>query len=285
MISIPFSGSKRNWVGKVRELVRENGYDTVLEPFGGSCVLSANLYNEGLAQAYINDYDGLFDVYGEYLDIKDHIVEECLKRGLRPIKHTSKGDFRLERDGTRTPVPSRMLPEGEQKILQEIVSGVDPKWYRLLSYGANFCWPITTTHTKVRKEDFKLFGSRLETDKQREYLAVIKKMERDSMDWREFLKARESAYSEKTLIIADPPYPNVKQVQYKGKVDGAGTAEILEALRDSGCPFVFFGYDSKWLTQWFGSNGLKAEFDFLRQYNFKNQSYRYEWMAHVGRRK
>ena len=40
MISIPFIGSKRNYVRPVEELVSLHRYNKVFEPFGGSAVLS-----------------------------------------------------------------------------------------------------------------------------------------------------------------------------------------------------------------------------------------------------
>lgn len=50
MISIPFSGSKRNRYKEVKQIVQDHGYKKVYEAFGGSAVLSVNLFREGIGQ-------------------------------------------------------------------------------------------------------------------------------------------------------------------------------------------------------------------------------------------
>ena len=83
MISIPFSGSKRNRYKEVKQNVQDQGYKKVYEAFGGSAVLSVNLFREGIVErAVINDYDRLFDLYPDYLDIKDNLIKKCLEAGF-----------------------------------------------------------------------------------------------------------------------------------------------------------------------------------------------------------
>lgn len=94
MISIPFSGTKRYSYKHIKRIVEENGYKTVLEPFGGSGVLSVNLFNDGLVEsAIINDYDGFFDDYLEFLDVRDKLIEDCKNAGLNKIVRRKKRMF------------------------------------------------------------------------------------------------------------------------------------------------------------------------------------------------
>ena len=260
MISIPFTGSKRNCYKRVKELVLSGEYDTVLEPFGGSGVLSVNLYNDGIVdRAIINDYDKLFDIYEEFLDIKDWVVSECYKRGLHRMNTDKNGHYKLI-DGERVYVDNMCLPKEEREILQSVIAQVDKKWWRLLTLGTNFCHSIIQTHRKINLTDFTIFNRHLETDKQREYLAVVNQIERDSLDWKDFLEKYKTLYNKKTIIIADPPYINTKQHQYKSGMDTEETIKLLDTLWATGCDFIFFNHELDIANNWLKENNLQAQF-------------------------
>lgn len=283
MISIPFLGSKRNWVRAVKEIAADGGYGTVLEPFGGSCVISANLFADGLVgTARVNDYDGLFDVYGEFLDVKDYVVSECLKRGLRPVRCDKKGYYQMEGE-ERAYLKGMVLPKGDREILQSVISGVDKKWWRLLACGTNFCFSIVATHEEIRLSDFSLFHRRLDTKAQREYLSVIRRMDRVSMDWRDFLADSSRLFGPGTLIVADPPYPNTPQTQYKGGMREADEEMLLRALAESGCGFVFFGYDEARVAGTLSEYGLSCGITRKTVQNWSANGRGREFMAYVRR--
>lgn len=194
MISIPFSGSKKFSYKNVKPIVEAGGYETVYEPFGGSCVLSANLYNDRIVKrAVINDYDGLFDLYPKYLDYKDWIVEECYKYGIkRRVKsndpNTGKWSLYYRDDNGEKVWGKSKLKEDEIEFLQSLVSQVPKKYWRLLTYGSNFTFSAVSSGKVIKLSDFIYFQNYLKTDKQRKYLDVINRLERTRLDYREFFK-------------------------------------------------------------------------------------------------
>ena len=103
MIWIPFPGGKRlSYKRFVEPLCASRRYISVFEPFGGSCVLSVNLKRDGhVNRAVINDYDGLFSLYPEFLDIKDWIVRECESKGFRNVRHSPLYGWYYWNDGER----------------------------------------------------------------------------------------------------------------------------------------------------------------------------------------
>lgn len=140
MISIPFSGNKRYSYKNVKQIVQEHGYDKVFEPFGGSCVLSVNLFNDGLVQkAVVNDFDHFFDLYPEYLDLKDKVVAEGYKRGLCKILNRKNEYLKIYPDGHEEKVERLALDEKDRAILQDIIKEYVPE--NMLKYfflGSNF---------------------------------------------------------------------------------------------------------------------------------------------------
>lgn len=118
MISIPFSGSKRNRYKEVKQIVQDHGYKKIYEAFGGSAVLSVNLFREGIVErAVINDYDRLFDLYPAYLDIKDNLIKKCLEAGF--IKSNKR------------------LNDTQREYLQSMIATIDEKV--LASIGQQLC--------------------------------------------------------------------------------------------------------------------------------------------------
>ena len=120
MLTIPFSGNKKTRYKEVADIVKRGGYNAVYEPFAGSAVLSVNLYNNKIIEkAVINDYDGLFDIYQEYLDIKEKLVADCLAAGLVKQKE--------------------LQPPDKREVLQGLVSKIDKKFWHLLANNFEMC--------------------------------------------------------------------------------------------------------------------------------------------------
>ena len=169
MISIPFSGSKRYSYKNVKEIAEQNNYTAVYEPFGGSCVLSVNLYNDKLVErAVANDYDRFFDLYPEYLNLKDKVVEEGYKRGLRRTTSNGLLTKRIDLNNNFEIIKSPVLNSKDRKILQDIISEYVPeKYWRYFSLGSNFMYSAVSSHEIIKLNDFALFNRYLKTDKQR----------------------------------------------------------------------------------------------------------------------
>ena len=223
MLKIPYPGNKAAFYKSFFEFFKKRPYDRVYEPFGGSGVLSVNLYIDGLTDdAVINDYDGFFDDYKEYLDIKDYVVREAQKRGVRRMNSDDYGHFRYRNDGTKEYVDGVVLPENEQKILQGIISGVDNK----------------------------LFMRHLETDVQREFMDVMDNFTIESMDYRDFLSRHKDEFNHNTLIIADPPYVGKKQAVINDKYNGDDHRILLDQLMATGSDFVIFTKNMNYLRRW-----------------------------------
>ena len=141
MISIPFSGNKRYSYKYLKEIVKDNGYEYVYEPFGGSSVLSVNLYRDGLVKkAVSNDYDRFFDLYPEYLDLKDEVVKEGYAHGLKRTSRDSKrGSYIFNDDSTKTLIKSTVLNPKDKEILRNIISEKVPrKYWKYFALGDNF---------------------------------------------------------------------------------------------------------------------------------------------------
>lgn len=283
MISIPFSGSKRNSYKTVREIVISGGYDTVFEPFGGSCVLSANLFNDGIVErAVVNDYDKLFDTYEEFLDVKDWVVTECFKRGMTRHNRDSKGPYYIDpKNGKKVHTDTAVLNESERNILREVISKVDKKWWRLLSLGNNFCYSMAHMNKEIKLRHFLLFDRHLETDLQREFLKVILQLERQSMDWRDFLNNYKDEITEKTLIILDPPYLETGQTQYKGSFNEEKTIELIEYVSELDCDFIFFNHNPDKVKHWL--RGLDYEVSTINI--SQAQRVRKDVMAYIKRKR
>lgn len=239
MISIPFLGSKRNYIKQVEEVIKSNGYTKIFEPFGGSCVLSVNAFNDGLIEkAYINDYDHLFDIYPEYLDIKDRLVSELYEKGI--FKDVKK----------------KKLPVDHQEILQNLVSQIDKKYWSLLANNFVFSGRAAG---EINLKDFVYFFNEIGTEKQRYYLSIINQLERSSLDYKDFYKKYQNEFDSRSLIIIDPPYLNSVQKHYKNSefFGLADTLELLEATKETGTDFLFFNMverDTRKLLEVFGFN-------------------------------
>lgn len=246
MISIPFPGSKRYAYKRVKAIVEENGYRSVYEPFGGSGVLSVNLKNDGLVEkAVLNDYDHLWDLYPDYLDIKDRIVNELQSRGLYRSTHNCKrGYYRFtgldEREWESVESP-RLAPEWTE-VLQGLVSQVDEKYWRLLAIGGNFTHSAVMVKEEIELRDFNLFYSYVRTDKQRDYLEAVKRCDVENLDWSDFMNKLGPGMTRESLLILDPPYAGSSQSHYKDQFDLEGTVNMLRDCASYGTDIIFFGH-------------------------------------------
>lgn len=227
LLTIPFPGSKRYSYKYLKEIILEHGYTTLYEPFGGSAVLSVNAYKDGLIEtAYINDYDRMFDDYDEFLEIKKKLIEDCRRDGL--VKRTDIS-----------------LPDNEAKILRKHISKIDKKWWRLLSFGSCFCFSSVCSRNdkRINLGDFSYFHRGLDRyDHHKEFLSYINELNRDSLDYKEFVEKYKDDFDSKSLIILDPPYMNTPQKGYKnddyfGKEE---TIELINIMKDLKVDFVFF---------------------------------------------
>lgn len=262
MISIPFSGSKRYSYQPVKDIVQAGGYKTVYEPFGGSAVLSANLFNDGLIdKALINDFDHLFEIYPTYLDKKDEIIQKCLDQGFE------KSNKKLD-------------PE-QQVFLQSLIKETDKELWPLLAN--NFVFSARITSGNIFLKDFVYFHNDITTKKQREYLEIINQLDIVSLDYVDYYK---KAYFEKdALIILDPPYLNSAQKQYNNKefFGLAETIDLLKLTKKTGLDFVFFNMvekDTKALLELFDFNIAKTV---LRNTSLNYSSKRDDFMAYIQR--
>lgn len=260
MISIPFRGSKKYSYKQVKDIVKENDYTKTFEPFGGTGVLSANLYNDGLIQeATINDYDRMFDIYSEYLDVKDSIVKECEEKGLRKIFCGSKPkhkDYYYDDNHQKVEVNTALLNERDKKILQEVVSQYDSKYYNLLSNGGCFTHS-GSQNRNVELKDFIYFRGLLSTTKHRQYLKVIKKCHITHLDYKEFLNTLE--FDSNSLLLVDPPYIDANIGVYKNEdiFDYETTDELVKLLKNLNVDFIFFNYDDQQIFDIFEKNDLE----------------------------
>lgn len=262
MISIPFSGTKKNSYKRIKEIVTANNYSAVYEPFGGSGVLSVNLFNDGLVnKAVVNDYDNFFDHYETYLDYKDLVVKECYERGLRKTRHDKDGYYYFDNNGNKIRQTQMSLDKAGRDILQTVIrENVPEEYWRYLALGTNFTWSLIRTHDFVRLCDFNLFTSQLTTDKQRVYLKVINEIDLDSLDWKEFIdKYKNEIEATNSLLILDPPYINTDQRHYKGAFSEADTLNLIETVKRLNTDFIFFNHDLQKVKEWFSDTKFSIE--------------------------
>lgn len=290
MISIPFSGSKRRCYKEVREIVSNGDYNSVFEPFGGSCILSVNLYHDGLVdRAVANDYDHFFDLYLEYLDLKDKIVKEGYERGLMRTVYTTHngiaGYHRIYPDGSKKPIESPILKGKEREILQDIIhNNVPKKYWRYLSLGSNFTFSAVSSHENINLNDFCLFSRYLKTDKQREYIEALREIELEHLDYKVFLNKHDQLIRDsKSILILDPPYTGSFQDQYKNKFTDTDTKKLLDRVIDLGCDFIFFNKDIDKVEEWLKETN--AVIAFTNKTGTTGNTIRKDVMAYVKRNK
>lgn len=107
VIAVPFAGNKRYRVKEIAEIVKDGGYTEVIEPFGGSCVISANLQKEGIADCIANDYDGFIKRLPEIIKAKEETVSYLFSIGAEPRKS--------ERQPEQTLYPSTKNPTTQRR--------------------------------------------------------------------------------------------------------------------------------------------------------------------------
>lgn len=261
MISIPFSGSKKISYKRVKELVGDK-YDTVLEPFGGSGVISVNLFNDGLVEkAVINDYDHFFDNYGTYLDYKDLVVKKCTELGLRKTKEDKNGYYYLDDNGNRIRVNQMTLPKNCRDILQSVIAeNVPEEYWHYLARGGNFAWGVVLSHDRIHIKDFTLFAHQLETTNQRNYLKILNQTTLEHLDYRDFInKYKDEISNGNCILIIDPPYINTDQRYYEGQITEEETIELINTLNDLNCDYIFYNHNPNKIQEWFKNTDFKIE--------------------------
>lgn len=241
MISVPFSGSKRYRYKEVKEIAQNGPYSAVFEPFGGSCVLSVNLMRDRvIKRAVANDYDGLWEIYPEYLRIKERIVGRLEEAGIQKSQ--------------------KPLGPKQCGLLQSLIKDVPKKYWQLLA--DNFVFSACRASGDYGLSSFRYFMNNTDMGKQWEYLNEIGRIELERLDYREFLEKRRPEFegNPDALVILDPPYLNSIQKQYKnGLFFGVSeTIELLEYMRDCGCDFIFFNQNSRDMKAILRVMGLNA---------------------------
>lgn len=259
MISIPFRGSKKYSYKQVRKIVEENDYNKSLEPFGGTGVLSVNLFNDGLVnEAIINDYDHMFDLYPEFLDVKDEIVSECLEKGLTKTYHTDGNRYYHYENGERVYTPTELLSSEHKEILQSVISKYDSKYYQLLGTGACFNHSGRQNNPNgIKLEDFCYFRRGISTKPARKYIDVVNQCTLTHLDYKEFLETQ--TVDENSLLIVDPPYIDANIGTYKNETifDYDKTLKLIGLIKDLNVDFIFFNY------------GIDQIQDLLKKHNLK----------------
>ena len=254
MIGVPFSGSKRYSYKRVAQIVKDNGYESVFEPFGGSCILSVNLYRDGLvSRAVANDYDGYFDLYPEYLVLKEKVVEEGYRRGLKRTIRTGRPKrktYRVEDDESLTLINSKSLCEEDKEILQDIISEYVPEKFWRYFTSSNFAYSYVSSHEKINLSDFVLFDGDLKTKHGWEYYEALGEIELEHCDYKEFIDKHLYEIDKKSLLIIDPPYVNTPQKQYKESLTEEQTLELLDIVKSLKCDFIFFNHDEDLVRKW-----------------------------------
>lgn len=276
MINIPYPGGKRYAYPYLKRLAEDTNYLRAYEPYSTSFMLTANLMNDfGVESGFVNDRAGLFDLYPEYLDIKDHLVEVCLEHGIRKIIHTKQGYCYENPDGTRELALTRALNPDEKRFLQSEVAKIDEKFWPLLAMGGNFTFPSVSSHKKVYLSDFCYFQGQLDTAGQREYLEMVDEMERVNMGEYEFLDYYADKFDKYSLIIATPVLDNNAFNTYRGVEEQTywHCRDFLERLAKTGSDFVFFFRNPKYAERMFREAGVAPEF-MIETTNFRNRSRR-----------
>lgn len=261
MINIPFSGNKRHSYKYVRPIVEEGGYRESYEPFGGSCVLTVNLYNDGIIErGFVNDYDHFFDNYEKYLDYKDWVVDRCFDHGL--LKKTENRDnirdvLCYDRDGNLIRHDTTLyLNKEESEYLQSLMKEIPESYWKYFTLGNNFVHSARTANGKTYLKDFRYFRRTLKTDKQRKYLEVLNKLDLTNLDYRDFFKKYHNRFSDKSILIVDPPYCETYQTQYREQFDINRTLKLLKELDDLKTDFLFFNDDSDKIKLWLSTVGI-----------------------------
>lgn len=242
--SIPFIGSKRYAVKKVYEIVKNGGYELILEPFGGSCVISANLKANGIKRCIANDYDELFKDFDKTLDAKEYVISKMFERGVK------KSDKRLSAD--------------DAEYLQSLVEGYPPMTLKFLSNNFMFS-AKRTNYNGEGVQDFVYFTNNTDVNRDREFYELIKDIELESLDYKDFLDRHLVAGDKKTLVILDPPYLNSYQKAYENDVY-FGLKETIDIInRCKNNDFILFNQTQQDIESLLDVYGF--EYDTFTRYN------------------
>ena len=229
ILRIPFIGSKWDRVNDVKDIAEAGGYTRVIEPFGGSGVLSVNLALEGL-EAVINDYDHYFDDFEELCDLQDKMLDDIETMGFEV--------------GIKIKQPQHVID-----WLQNYVANMTPKQRRFLAQ--NYMFSVETArYDGTEVKGFKYIKYNKRSDSRREYFKVIKgnNVKLDNLDYLDFFeKYAHEEPGHKTLMLLDPPYLNSTQSSYKNEAffGLAETIGLLDLAFGSGLDFILFNQIAK----------------------------------------
>lgn len=285
MVSIPFPGTKRYSYKHVKRIFEDGGYESFLEPFGGSCVLSANIFKDGLTdKVYINDYDRFFDRYPEALDKKDWIVRKMNERGIFRSSGSMSHCYRYTsaEETEHYDIKTHLLSEEEMLYLQSLMVEVGEEWWRILSFGSCFNHATVPLHDPIRLSDFRYFKARVSTKKAREFLAVIEQIERDTLDWSDFLDKHADILGKGSLVVLDPPYFGTMDAMYSRGFTEEETLKILKKMKEIKTDFIFFNNNTDWMEAALESFGFDvAEMQKVGNVNSSMSRKRLDGMAYV----
>lgn len=264
---IPFSGSKRYNFKTLKKFLKGNDkkYKTVLEPFGGSAVLSVNLKHHGIIdEAIINDFDGIFDIYEEFLDIKDELIKKCFAFGFEKTKGT--------------------LTKTQREKLQEEIRKIDPKFHHLLAN--NFVFSARRAgQQKIEIRDFRYFMNDTTTDMARAFYEVIKKIKLEKLDFKDFYKKHRNINN--SLWVVDPPYISSSQSQYNNK-DYFGfkkTKELIDLIKDTNQDAVLYASERHVIEHLLTTNNMNFKLLDKKKKRTSNRSNDYSEFTYFIERK
>lgn len=236
---IAFSGSKRNRLKEIVEIVKAGGYDAVYEPFGGSCIISTNLKVNGyVKRAVANDYDKFIAKLQERVNTYKKIQTWL-----------DKNEY--------TPDSRRKLPVDKIVKLEEFIKTLNSDEQKYSSLCCVFS--ARRAAGNVKPIDFKYYFRRFPIDRTIEYKRATENIETPSLDWRDFMrKYSKDMRKEKVLIIVDPPYLNSYQKQYGCEHFGlAETIDLLQEVIATGSNFLFFNQIEKDISRLLDIMGVK----------------------------
>ena len=228
MLTIPFVGSKRDRLKEVVDIVKKGGYTRVVEPFGGSCVMSVNAHRHTGAECFANDYDRFFENFEETLQVKDDLMDYLLSKGLKK----SKG--------------KKVLPEEHRQILQEAVAPLTPNQRKFLS--SNFLFSAKrTSYTGEGVKDFRYFVNDITTEKNRLYWEALQQITLDNLDYKDFIEKYVPQGDDKTLVLLDPPYLNSYQKSYENETyfGLSDTIKLLHIITQKEVDYILFNQRSE----------------------------------------
>lgn len=241
MITIPFIGSKRNRVKEIEAIIKDGAYEQVIEPFGGSGVISVNAYNDGfITNAIINDYDHFFDDYGDKIELKYALYSRLNARGVFRVPDKKK------------------LEPWQCEVLQEEISKTPEKYWRFLS--SNYVFSGKRTRNKALKlKDFTYCVDNFDRTREDTYYNIIKQIKIEHGDYHEIIDKYANT-DRRTLWIFDPPYLNSSQKSYDNTAFFGlyETFELVEMAQQVPGDYILFNMVSRDLKKILELEGVEC---------------------------